>query len=155
MTKTISDEAYIPVKLLSAGAKLPVYGSAEAAGADLHALVGDKYHDGVIMPGKRKLFKTGISVELPTGYYAKIEGRSGLAYKHGIAVLGGVIDSDYRGDIGVILLNTGAEPFIVKQGDRIAQLIVLPYARGIFAEVETLGDTNRGDAGFGSTGVAG
>lgn len=159
MGASITNDIHIAVKRLDEEAKLPVYGSAEAAGADLHADVfastkGDERMRYTLKPGERKLFKTGIALELPTGYYAKIEGRSGLAFKHGIAVLGGVIDSDYRGDIGVILLNTSDEDFEIKQDDRIAQLIIQPYVRGIFFEAELLGETRRAEGGFGSTGVS-
>ncbi len=159
MGGTMTTEVNVAFKRLEEEAKVPFYGSSEAAGADLHADVfastkGDERMRYTLKPGERKLFKTGIALELPTGFYAKIEGRSGLAYKHGIAVLGGVIDSDYRGDIGVILLNTGTEDFEVKQDDRIAQLIIQPYVRAIFFEAELLGDTHRAQGGFGSTGVS-
>jgi dUTP pyrophosphatase len=145
----------VPYRLLTAWAKAPAYSSAEAAGADLYAdlsTLDTELMETTIQPGKRLLVKTGVAIELPTGSYAKIEGRSGLANKHGICVLGGVIDSDYRGDVGVILLNTGEEPFTFKHGDRIAQLVIHPYLVGHFEEADALTHSDRGAAGFGSSG---
>jgi dUTP pyrophosphatase len=149
----------VGVKLLNKGAKTPSYASLEAAGADLHANLYEKntntVYDNIVLPaGGRMLIKTGIAIELMPGTWAEIRGRSGLANKHGIAVLGGVIDSDYRGDIGVILHNTGLQDFTINHGDRIAQLIVVPVLRGTFEEVEEFSTTERGENGFGSTGVS-
>ncbi|QNG62635.1 deoxyuridine 5'-triphosphate nucleotidohydrolase [Rhizobium phage B1VFA] len=152
MGASFNEAQQLRVKLLHPDAKIPEYGTEEAAGADLFAIVPEGYHENLIMPGERKLYKTGVAVELTPGTYAEIAPRSGLAFKQGIAVLGGIIDSDYRGDIGVILLNTSREPFILKTGDRIAQLIIKPYVRGVFSVAESLDDTSRGEGGFGSTG---
>lgn len=157
MGATFNEAQQLRVKLLHPESKVPTYGSEEAAGADLYVnlklTVGiplaDEY---ALAPGESKLFKTGVAVEFMPGTYGDIRGRSGLAFKNGIAVLGGIIDSDYRGDIGVILLNTLDEPLVIKHGDRIAQMIITPYVRGIFELAESLDDTNRGEDGFGSTG---
>lgn len=137
---------------------MPVYGSLQAAGADLHANVrattlqsGDSI---TVEPGARKLVKTGVALELPPGTWAEVRGRSGLALKNGIAILAGVIDSDYRGDIGVMVHNTSDTPFTINQGDRIGQLIIETFVRGHFVEKAELRDTERGEKGFGSTGVA-
>ena len=156
MGATMTDAQQLRVKLLNAGAKVPEYGSEEAAGADLFANLSAG-EPGVlamatIAPGTRMLIKTGVAVELNPGTYAEIAPRSGLAYKQGVAVLGGIIDSDYRGDIGVILHNTSDKDVNIMQGDRIAQLIIKPYIRGVFAVAESLDDTVRGEGGFGSTG---
>lgn len=157
MGASFTEAQQLRVKLLHPESKVPTYGSEEAAGADLYVnlkqtlgiAVADEY---VLDPGQSKLFKTGISVEFNPGTYGDIRGRSGLAYKNGIAVLGGIIDSDYRGDIGVILLNTSDEPLTIKDGDRIAQMIITPYVRGVFSIAESLDETSRGEGGFGSTG---
>ncbi|MER9176244.1 dUTP diphosphatase [Mesorhizobium sp. M0955] len=150
-------------KLLHPDAKAPVYGSAEAAGADLCAVIGkpgsvwlgDKCK--VIEPGARALIMTGIAIELSLGFEAQIRPRSGLALKNGVTVLNapGTIDSDYRGEIGVILINHGREDFLVRAGDRIAQLVIAPVLRDVFAPVgdEELSETKRGEGGFGSTGI--
>ncbi|AGC36125.1 dUTPase [Rhizobium phage RHEph10] len=152
----------INFKKLHPDAVMPSYGTPHAAGADLVANlkatfenepIGDDYGY-VLSPGESKLFKTGIAVEMLTGMWAEVRGRSGLAYKNGIAILGGVIDSDYRGDIGVILHNTSDKPFIVKHGERIAQLIFATYIPVNFIEKKELSNTGRGEKGFGSTGMA-
>lgn len=159
MGGNLLDQRMIPWKALNEGAKEPSYGSEEAAGADLHANFFDPMDDQAmayvkqLRPGERMLVKTGVALELPPGTYAKIEGRSGLALKHGILILGGVVDSDYRGDIGVIMVNLGMSSFAIKHGDRIAQLIVKPYVRAIFEPSECLEGTERGLSGFGSTGA--
>ena len=132
---------------------LPAYATAGAAGLDLPAAVAD---DLVLAPGERALVPTGIAIALPEGYEAQIRPRSGLALRHGITQLNtpGTVDADYRGEIGVILINHGADPFTVRRGMRIAQLVVAPVARVAWRPVETLPETARGHAGFGSTGVA-
>lgn len=157
MGATMTEAQQLRVKLLHEDSKVPEYGSAEAAGADLYAnlklTTGLKTTEAwTLDPGESKLIKTGVAIELNPGTFAEIRGRSGLAYKHGIAILGGIIDSDYRGDVGVILHNTSDEPFTFKHGDRIAQLIIVPYVRGVFSVAESLDDTARGENGFGSTG---
>ena len=126
--------------------KLPTKGSDGSAGYDLYAP-----ESGKITPGCRKLIKTGVKMTIPIHMYGRIAPRSGLAYKHGIDVLAGVIDSDYRGDIGVILLNTGTHDFHYKAGDRIAQIIFEIIGITTLCRVPSLVDTERGEGGFGST----
>lgn len=128
---------------------MPSYETLGSAGADLKA-----NEEGVLMPGQRKLIKTGISIELPAGYEAQVRPRSGLALKHGISMVNtpGTIDSDYRGEIGVILINHGDTPFEYKKGDRIAQLIIARYSRAEFQICSSLSETERGSGGFGHTG---
>jgi len=128
-------------------AKIPTRASENAAGYDLASA-----EPAILAPGERKLIKTGVHVQLPTGYYGKIEARSGNAVKHGIITGAGVIDADYTGEIGVLLFNAGTEQFYIKTGDRIAQMIVHQHWSGEFQQVDTLNDTARGDNGFGSTG---
>lgn len=142
--------ASVAFKPLTDTARMPIYGSDFAAGADLHA--DEKV---VIPPGKRSLVSTGIAIALPSSLQAEVRPRSGLAAKEGITVLNtpGTIDADYRGEIKVILHNTSRNTFIVEPGDRIAQLVVMPYVRAHFYQVENLDDTARGAGGFGSTGV--
>ena len=131
---------------------LPVYSSAEAAGADLRACVQE---DVVIKPGQRYLVPTGLSIQLPVGYEAQIRPRSGLAIKHGISLVNtpGTIDSDYRGEIKIIMINHGSEDFIIHRGDRIAQMVIAPVTHGMFVMSDSLDATDRGAGGFGSTGV--
>ena len=133
------------------GAQLPKYMSEGAAGMDLHAALDA---DITIAPGARELVGSGVAIALPKGYEAQVRPRSGLALKNGITVLNspGTIDADYRGEIGVILANLGAEPFAVTRGLRIAQLVVAPVTRIAWAETDTLPDSARGTGGFGSTG---
>lgn len=159
----------IQVKKLSENAIVPTRGSAGAAGYDLYST-----EDYVLKPGERKLFKTNISMKIPDGYYGRLAPRSGLAYKNGIDVLAGVIDEDYLGDIGVILLNTTDhyedsdnysdeeqdeyDDYIkslsleIKKGDRIAQIIFEKYHVAEFQEVDEIVKTDRDSGGFGSTG---
>lgn len=105
-------------------------------------------------PGEYTLIKTGLFMELPEGYEAQVRPRSGLAFKHGITVLNspGTIDADYRGEVGVLLINHGKETFVIEDGERIAQLVVARFEQVQWEEVEALGDSNRGAGGFGSTG---
>jgi dUTP pyrophosphatase len=135
---------------------LPVYQTAGAAGADLRANFDDRGKVS-LAPGARALIPTGLRLALPDGFEAQIRPRSGLALNHGISLPNtpGTIDSDYRGPLGVILINHGAEPFVVAHGDRIAQVAIAPVVQAQFVEAETLGDTGRGVGGFGSTGVSG
>ena len=130
----------------------PSYSTALSAGVDLRANLNDPV---ILQPGERALIPTGLSIELPDGYEAQVRSRSGLAYKHGISVLNspGTIDADYRGDIGVILINLGQEEFKVNHGERIAQMVVAPYTQVQFTESETLSETQRGAGGFGSSGT--
>ena len=133
------------------GIELPFYASTHAAGADLRAAIDNDIH---IKPGARALIKTGFAMALPDHYEAQIRPRSGLALKHGITVLNspGTIDADYRGEIAVILINLGDETFTVQRGDRIAQMIIAPFAQASFQATTTLSDTIRGSGGFGSSG---
>lgn len=135
---------------LTPSAMVPKYASDGASGLDLHADVG-----AVIAPGDRALVRTGIAIELPAGFEAQVRPRSGLALKYGITVLNspGTVDADYRGDIGVILQNNGTDSFIVRQGDRIAQLVIAPVTRIELDEAESLSESDRGTEGFGSTGT--
>ncbi len=128
---------------------LPEYATPASAGVDLRASDGC-----VIPPGGRALVPTGLRIALPEGYEAQVRPRSGLALKHGVTLPNspGTIDADYRGEIGVILMNLGQEPFIVEPGDRIAQMVVAPVARVAWSEAEALDATERGEGGFGSTG---
>ncbi len=128
---------------------LPAYATQGSAGVDLRAS-----EPCVIPPGGRALVPTGLRIALPEGYEAQVRPRSGLALKHGVTLLNspGTIDSDYRGEIGVILINLGQEPFSIQPGDRIAQMVFAPVTRGVWDEVETLDETERGAGGFGSTG---
>jgi len=131
--------------------ELPTYMTEDSAGMDIFAaLKGEE----VILPGERKLIPAGIEIEIPKGYEAQVRPRSGLAVKNGVTVLNapGTVDSDYRGEIKVILINQGAEPFVVKRGDRIAQMIVSPVSRVSWDLVEKLDETERGSGGFGHTG---
>ncbi|PJA32764.1 MAG: dUTP diphosphatase [Zetaproteobacteria bacterium CG_4_9_14_3_um_filter_53_7] len=133
------------------GIDLPFYATTHAAGADLRAAVDA---DIVIEPGEHKLIKTGFAMALPDNYEAQIRPRSGLALKNGITVLNspGTIDADYRGEVGVILINHGKQPFTVSRGDRIAQMIIAPFVQADFHAVAELSETERGSGGFGSSG---
>jgi dUTP pyrophosphatase len=129
----------------------PLYASADAAGADLRAAVSAPL---VVPPGGRALVPTGLTLEIPRGFEAQVRARSGLALKKGLALANGVgtIDADYRGEVGVIVVNLGAEPVTIARGDRIAQLVVAPVARAAFESSDDLAGTARGAGGFGSTG---
>lgn len=141
----------IRVKLLREGAKLPTYGTAEAAGADLYACLTE---DVVIQPGTTAFVPTGFAMEVPRGCAGLIYARSGLACKRGLAPANkvGVIDSDYRGEIMVALHNHGQLPQTVSHGERIAQMVITPVITPAYALAEELEDTARGQGGFGSTG---
>lgn len=141
----------IRVKLLREGAKLPTYGSAEAAGADLYACVEGSI---TIAPGETVFIPTGIALEVPKGCAGLVYARSGLACKRGLAPANkvGVIDSDYRGEITVVLHNHGNTAQTVENGERIAQLLITPVLQPAYEETETLSDTVRNLGGFGSTG---
>ncbi len=131
---------------------IPEYATPESAGVDLYAAVEMPV---VVAPHTWRLISTGIRVALPSGYEAQIRPRSGLALKYGVTLLNapGTIDADYRGIVGVILMNHGEDTFTVRRGDRIAQMVVLPVAQIDFEEVTYLRPTKRGDGGFGSTGI--
>jgi dUTP pyrophosphatase len=135
------------------GLALPAYETALSAGMDLRAAVGEDEPISVA-PGQRVLAPTGLTIALPAGYEAQIRPRSGLALKHGLTCLNtpGTIDADYRGEVKVILINLGQEPFVIKRGERIAQMVIAPVTQGEWDVVETLNETARGAGGFGSTG---
>jgi dUTP pyrophosphatase len=131
---------------------LPSYESESSAGMDLKAFTSN---DITINPLERTIIKTGLFMSLPIGYEGQVRSRSGLSTKHGVCVLNspGTIDSDYRGEIGVILINLSNDPFVISNGDRIAQLVIAKHDRGEWTEVNELELTKRGDKGFGSTGI--
>ena len=131
------------------GLPLPRYASHDAAGLDVTSA-----EDLTLEPGHRHAVATGFSIEIPPGFEVQVRPRSGLAFKNGITCLNtpGTIDSDYRGEVKVILVNLGSEPFEVRRGERIAQLVPAPVLRASFVEVDELGGTARGSGGFGSTG---
>jgi len=133
------------------GLDLPSYATEHAAGADLRAAVSEEV---IIQPGERTLIPTGIAMALPDGFEAQIRPRSGLALKHGITVLNtpGTIDADYRGEVGIILINHGDMPFHIHRGDRIAQMIIAPFVQAAWQEAASLSETARGEGGFGSSG---
>ena len=137
-----------------AGLPLPAPATAASAGADLLAAVGEPV---TLMPGQRVLVPTGIAIALPQGYEAQVRPRSGLAAEHGVTLLNspGTIDADYRGEIGVLLINHGAAPFKITRGMRVAQLVIAPVSRARWREADTLEETTRGAGGFGSTGTGG
>jgi dUTP pyrophosphatase len=130
---------------------LPSYATALAAGMDLYAAIDADF---VLKPSERRIVPTGYAIALPAGYEAQVRPRSGLAAKNGITVLNspGTIDADYRGEIGVILVNLGSEPFTISRGMRIAQMVIAPFATALWGEVKALPETTRGAGGFGSTG---
>jgi dUTP pyrophosphatase len=142
----------LKVKILRGGVTLPKYQTDHSAGLDLCACID---RDIILMPGERVLVPTGISIELPDGYEAQVRPRSGLAINHGVTVLNspGTIDPDYRGEVKVILINLGKEPFVIKNGMRIAQMVISKFERVEVEVVEELSQTRRGEEGFGSTGV--
>ncbi len=137
----------------SEGLALPAYETPGSAGMDLRAAVPEDAPI-TLEPGARVLVPTGLKIALEQGWEAQIRPRSGLALKHGISAPNtpGTIDSDYRGEVGVILINLGQEPFVIKRGERIAQMVIAAVAQAVVAEVDTLDDTARGAGGFGSTG---
>lgn len=140
------------VKIINqSGHPLPAYETASSAGMDLKAYLAAPL---VIVPGSRMLVPTGLYMELPQGVEAQVRPRSGLAWKNGVTVLNspGTIDADYRGEIKVILINHGQEPFEINNGDRIAQLVIARHERVEWTEAELLESTSRGEGGFGSTG---
>src|SRR5215510_6018597 len=131
------------------GLPLPAYATEHAAGMDVVAA-----EDVTLRPGWRHAVATGFAIAIPEGYEVQVRPRSGLALKHGITCLNtpGTIDADYRGEVKVVLINLGAEPFTIQRGERIAQLVPAPVLKASFLEVETLSETSRGAGGFGSTG---
>ena len=143
---------HIRVKVKEEGIPFPRYESSGAAGMDIRAWLDQ---DVTIAPMGRSKIPTGLFVEIPSGYEAQIRPRSGLAARWGVTVLNapGTVDSDFRGELEVILVNFGEEPFTVRKGDRIAQMVISPVARAVLSGTDTLSETERGTKGFGSTGV--
>ncbi len=135
------------------GLALPAYETEGAAGMDLRAAVPQDAPV-TLQPGERQMIPTGLSMAIPPGYEVQVRPRSGLAAKHGLTCLNspGTVDSDYRGELKVILINLGREAFVVQRGERIAQMVVAPVTRGVFEEMDVLPETVRGEGGFGSTG---
>jgi dUTP pyrophosphatase len=146
------EEISVPIRRLPGTEDLPLpsYMTEQAAGMDLFAAVAE---DAAILPGERKLVPTGVVVALPEGYEAEVRPRSGLALKHGVTLVNapGTIDADYRGEVGVILINHGQAPFIVRRGDRIAQMVVHRVCRVVWAACGEFPPTERGAGGFGHT----
>ena len=143
----------VKIKIVNRGSQqLPAYATPESAGMDLRANVAEPV---VLRPLERRIIPTGLYMALPPGYEAQVRPRSGLAFKHGITVLNspGTIDSDYRGELGVLLVNLSNDDFTIKAGERIAQMVIARHEQGEFVEVEELDDTERGAGGYGHTGV--
>lgn len=151
----MSDDVTVAVRRLPHGADLPLpaYATAESAGLDLLAAIAEPI---VLAPGERRLVPTGLALALPAGFEAQVRPRSGLALKHGLTVLNapGTIDADYRGEVGVVLINHGQAAFTINRGERIAQMVVARHARVQWQAVADLEATERGAGGFGSTGIA-
>lgn len=146
--RTEEDFPNLKVKILEPGARLPSRSNPNDAGADLHSIESMMIH-----PGERKTVGTGIALEIPEGFYGRVAPRSGLASKHGIDVLAGVVDSSYRGEVKVVLLNTDRHnTFHIEKGDRIAQLIIESHFNMPITESQELTGSDRGKEGFGSTG---
>lgn len=147
------EQIKIAIKRVRPGAvsPFPCYMTPHSAGMDLFA---DLAEDLILSPGSRILVPTGIAIALPPGYEAQVRPRSGLALKHGISLVNspGTIDSDYRGEIGVIVINHGSDPFLLKSGDRVAQMVIARFSRVQWDEVEELENSTRGEGGFGHTG---
>jgi dUTP pyrophosphatase len=140
----------VSIKTLDPQIPIPYYASEGASGMDLHAYLEEAI---TLFPGERRLVRTGILIELPLGFEAQIRPRSGLALKKGVTVLNapGTIDSDYRGEIGVVLINHGQEPVGIEPHERIAQMVVCPYTKVMWKPTNDLSETQRGSGGFGST----
>lgn len=134
---------------------LPVYETSGAAGMDLMAAI-PQGEDIVLAPGERRLVPTGLSIAVPPGYEAQIRPRSGLALRHGISVVNapGTVDSDYRGEVSILLINLGSDPFTIQRGERIGQMIIAAYTQAEWEPVTELDETARGAGGYGSTGTA-
>ena len=141
------------IKVINKGHQpLPQYATPQSAGMDLRANLDGPL---TLKPLERRLIPTGLYIALPPGYEAQVRPRSGLALKHGITVLNapGTIDADYRGEVGVVLVNLSDEAFVVNDGERIAQMVIARHEQAVFAEVDVLDETERGDGGYGHTGV--
>lgn len=145
--------AMIQIKVINKGhQELPVYATSQSAGMDLRANIDAPV---VLQPMERRLVSTGLYIALPVGFEAQVRPRSGLALKHGLTVLNspGTIDADYRGEIMVLLINFSNEPFTINDGERVAQMVIARHEQAEFVEVETLDETERGEGGYGHTGV--
>lgn len=131
---------------------LPAYATEHSAGMDVRAFLESPV---TLMPLQRALIPTGLRIELPSGYECQLRPRSGLALKHGITLVNtpGTVDSDYRGEIGVILINLSDQPFVINDGERICQMVITRHSQATWVQVNELGETERGDGGFGHTGV--
>jgi dUTP pyrophosphatase len=143
----------VKIKVVNTGHQpLPAYATTQSAGLDLRANIEAPI---TLHPMERRLVPTGLHIALPDGYEAQVRPRSGLALKHGITVLNtpGTVDADYRGEIMVLLVNFSNEDFVVKDGERIAQMVIAQYAKATFESVEVLDETERGEGGYGHTGV--
>lgn len=151
LIKQVQDKMIIKI-INNSNHPLPHYETIASAGMDLRAVLTSPV---LLKPLERAIVKTGLFIELPVGYEAQVRPRSGLAAKRGVTVLNspGTVDADYRGEIGVILVNLSNEPFLVENGERIAQLVIAKHERATWKEVTVLSETARGDGGFGSTGV--
>ena len=143
----------VKIKIVNRGRQqLPAYATELSAGMDLRANIDESI---TLNPMERRIIPTGLHIALPPGYEAQVRPRSGLALKHGITVLNspGTIDADYRGEIGVLLINLSTEPFVITEGERIAQMVIARHEQGQFEVVEQLDQTERGEGGYGHTGV--
>jgi dUTP pyrophosphatase len=151
---SVLDKVFIKFMRLDNSADLPLpgYESEGSSGMDIRACVKEPV---ILQPGEIKLIPTGLAVAIPLGYEAQMRPRSGLALKHGIGLVNspGTVDSDYRGEIGIVMINWGENPFTIRRGDRIAQMVVTKVCRAGIVEVEGLDDTQRGEGGFGHSGV--
>ncbi len=153
MSARIGEKSNVNLEVvkIKASAILPDYQTAGSAGADIHACLDEPI---VMKPMERRIIPTGLKMAIPEGFEVQIRARSGLSYKHGITMVNGVgtIDADYRGEVGVLMINLGQEPFTVEPGMRIAQMVLARYERVEWTEVDKLDETERGECGFGSTG---
>lgn len=142
----------INFKKLNEKAEIPVYGSEYSAGADLKACID---HEVVLFPGKSDIIPTGIACEIPEGFFGMVCSRSGLSAKSGIVVLNspGIIDADYRGELKLIMINHSEKEFVIENGMRLSQLIIVPFQKAKWSEVEALSESARGQGGIGSTGI--
>lgn len=143
----------VKIKIVNRGSQqLPAYATPQSAGMDLRANIAEPI---TLQPMERRIIPTGLYIALPEGYEAQVRPRSGLALKHGITVLNspGTIDADYRGELGVLLINLSTEPFVIEAGERIAQMVIARHEQGEFVLVDELDKTERGEGGYGHTGV--
>ena len=143
----------VKIKIVNRGTQqLPAYATPQSAGMDLRANITEPI---TLQPMERRIIPTGLHIALPEGYEAQVRPRSGLAFKHGITVLNspGTIDADYRGELGVLLINLSTEPFVIEAGERIAQMVIARHEQGRFTVVDELDSTERGEGGYGHTGV--